>query len=267
MTERNFRVSEDKLQEYIDGRLSEQDEAAVAAQLLADPEQARYVQRLREQDKALKALGANILSEPIPERLKSVLSSARQHGPKPITRLRRQRRFEALAYAGALAAGLVVGWFGHANYYTGTKATDLALLTGAEAHRFYSQQKDYPIEFGADREAKLAERIQQIFGREVARPDLADLGYSYLGGRLLPWSGGPIGLQLYENDKGRRVSVLVWSRDNPPEHISELPVMDGVRTAYGWKDGLSYAVVCDQDNDDFDRLANAVIDRSSSPEI
>lgn len=268
MTDHSDQISEDKLQDYIDGRLGDQEEAAVAAYLLANPEQAKYVQWLREQDKALKAVGVNVLTEPIPERLKSVLSNA-QDEPRhqAIVRSRRQGRFEVLAYAGALAAGLVVGWFGHANYKADISPPDMALMAGMEAHRFYSQDKDYPVEFGADKEDDLAGRIKEIFGRPIARPDLSDLGYKYVGGRLLPWSSGPIGFQSYQNDEGRRVSVLIWSRETPPEYVSGLSDLNGVRTAYRWNDGVTYAVVCDKDNDDFDRLANAVIDRSSGPEI
>lgn len=261
-------ISEDKLQDYIDGRLGDQDEAAVAAHLLANPEQADYVQRLREQNKVLKGVGAGILNEPVPERLKAVLDSARdQHRDRHLSQIRRGGFFSGLAYAGAVAAGLAIGWFGHANYYTGPSPAELALIAGSEAYSFYSRDNEFAVEFGSDKEVDLGKWMQQAFGREVAHPDLADLGYKYVGSRLLPWSGGRMAMQLFENDQGGRAAVLIWPSDEPPRNLSNVAKLGNVQTAYRWKDGLFYAVMGDKSNKDFDKVANAVIDRFSPPDM
>src|SRR5690554_4344952 len=62
-----------QLQDYIDGRLSERDRASVAAYLLAHPDVAAEVETVRRQSEALRALGQEILDEPVPERLREVL--------------------------------------------------------------------------------------------------------------------------------------------------------------------------------------------------
>jgi anti-sigma factor RsiW len=265
-------INEEKLQDYIDGRLSDSDEAAIAAHLLAHPDEARAVQRLREQTSALKGVGADILTEPVPDRLRSVLSHARQHGSAPRQQAKpgkaqfwRKSQLAVFAYAGAIAAGLLIGWFGHANYGAGVQRPNLALITGAQAHRFYSRDTENPVEFGDDRQDAFMKRIERIFGRELDHPDLSEFGYKYLGGRVLPWSGGSVVLQIYENDKGQRASVVVWSEESRSEGLGELADLDGLRTSYEWAEGLGYAVICDEDNEDFDRVANAVIDRFSSP--
>lgn len=261
-------IGDDKLQDYIDGRLGDQDEAAIAAHLLANPEQADYVQRLREQNKVLKGVGAGILSEPVPERLKAVLDTAReQHRDRHLIRVRRGGFFSGLAYAGAMAAGLAIGWFAHANYYTGPSPAELALIAGSEAYSFYSRDNEFGVDFGSGNDVDLGKWMQEAFGREVARPDLDDLGYTYVGSRLLPWSGGRMAMQLFENDQGGRAAVLIWPSDEPPHNASEFADLGNVRTTYRWKDGLTYAVMGDRSNKDFDKVANAVIDRFSPPDM
>ncbi len=273
MTNPETYISDEKLQDYIDGRLSDGDEAAVAAYLLAYPDEAHSVERLREQNSALKAVGVDILTEPVPDRLKSVLSDARERHTSARDQqsrlgkayLRPKRQLEVLAYVGAMAAGLLIGWFGHANYDAGIQRPNLALITGAHAHRFYSRDNEYPVEFGDDRKDAFMKRIEQIFGRELQHPDLSEFGYRYLGGRVLPWSGGSVVLQIYENDRGQRASVVVWSEDSRSQGLGELVDLADVRTSYEWADGLGYAVICDEDNEDFDSVVNAVINLFSGP--
>lgn len=261
-------ISEDKLQDYIDGRLGDQEEATVAAHLLASPEQADYVQRLREQNKVLKGVGASILHEPVPERLKAVLDTARdQHHDRHLIQVRRRGFFSGLAYAGALAAGLAIGWFGHANYDTGPSPAELAFIAGSEAYSFYSRDNEFAGDFGSEKEVDLGKWMQEAFGQKVARPDLADLGYNYVGSRLLPWSGGRMAMQLFENDEGGRAAVLIWPSDKPPRNVSEVAKLGDVQTTYRWKDGLVYAVMGDSSNKDFEKMATAVIDRFSPPDM
>ena len=74
-----------QLQDYVDGRLSERDRAAVAAYLLARPHVAAEVEAVRRQSEALEALGHEILDEPVPERLREPLRD-----PKTCSRAKAQ---------------------------------------------------------------------------------------------------------------------------------------------------------------------------------
>jgi anti-sigma factor RsiW len=60
------------IQRYIDGRLGERDRAVVAAYLRTHPAAAE-VEALRRQSEVLRQIGQEILSEPVPERLREVL--------------------------------------------------------------------------------------------------------------------------------------------------------------------------------------------------
>lgn len=71
-----MKLSNDKVQDYIDGRLSERDRAVVAAYLLAHPEIAEEISRLRLLDEIISSLGQGILDERIPERLLAPIRQA-----------------------------------------------------------------------------------------------------------------------------------------------------------------------------------------------
>jgi anti-sigma factor RsiW len=66
-------VSEEEIQEYIDGRLSAHRRSEVEAYLALRPERAAEVHALLRQQEALRRLGQEILNEPIPERLQDIL--------------------------------------------------------------------------------------------------------------------------------------------------------------------------------------------------
>jgi anti-sigma factor RsiW len=72
MAERNV-LTDQQIQDYLDGRLNERDRAAVAAYLLAHPRVAADVEAVRRQTDALQALGQEILDEPVPEHLRRIL--------------------------------------------------------------------------------------------------------------------------------------------------------------------------------------------------
>ena len=58
-----------ELQDYLDGRLSAKRRLEVEAFLARNPESAAELAALKSQSMALRRLGAEILEEPIPDRL------------------------------------------------------------------------------------------------------------------------------------------------------------------------------------------------------
>ena len=66
-------VSEEDIQEFIDGRASPSLRAEVEAHLAANPKRKAEVQALIRQQEALRRLGTEILAEPIPDRLQEIL--------------------------------------------------------------------------------------------------------------------------------------------------------------------------------------------------
>ena len=253
-------ISEDKIQDYIDGRLSEADEASMAAYLLAHPDLATEIQVLRQQNEALKGVGAEILNEPVPKRLTAVLDAARRETVEVHqASIRRRVWLEAATLAATLLIGIVSGWFAHGYLRTGPGYNDLAFATARDAYLLFSSERDYPVEFAADREDELHKWLTRVFKRQITRPNLAEVGYKYVGGRLLPWSRGNLGLHLYESEKGDRVSIVFWPSKTPPSRLHNISNLKNLRARMLWGDGLGYAVMSDPVNKDFDRIAGEVL--------
>ena len=63
----------DDLEAYIDGRLEGERVAEIEALLAADSKMAEMVQAMRFQNDGLRCLGQEILNEPIPDRLRSIV--------------------------------------------------------------------------------------------------------------------------------------------------------------------------------------------------
>lgn len=66
-------VSEEDIQEYIDGRAGPDLRASVEAYLASNPKRKAEVTALMRQQEALRRLGSEILAEPIPDRLQEIL--------------------------------------------------------------------------------------------------------------------------------------------------------------------------------------------------
>ena len=254
-------VGDEKIQDYIDGRLSERDEAAMAAYLIAHPEKAAEIQKLRQQTEALKGLGAEVLSEPIPERLRNVIDNAKNKEIAAQHRVvHRRGLLEGLAIAATLVVGIVTGWLSHgllrAPY---PNASQLALQTARDAYLFYGTEKDFPVEFTAERENDLTSWFTKTFKMAVGRPNLDDVGYRYIGARVVPWSRGKMGLYLYENPEGARAALMFWPAENSSSRKPMLPNFEDLNASVYPVNGLDFALLCDKKNKDFDRISNAFL--------
>jgi len=88
MTQAPYQATNEDLEAYIDGLLDAERTAEIEAQLRRDPKLAEMVRAMRFQNDALRCLGADILKEPIPERLRAVVE-----GRKAEDATGRPRRF------------------------------------------------------------------------------------------------------------------------------------------------------------------------------
>jgi anti-sigma factor RsiW len=255
-----------QLQDYVDGRLNERDRAAVAAYLLAHPQAAAEVEAVRRQSEALMALGHEILDAPVPERLREVLRHPPRRSntpPQPMTARpepRRGSRFlETAAAILLLVAGGALGWFAHGALRPVPTPGDTLLAHMANAYALYGT-RDYPAAFPPDRAEEFVTWITRSFRREVPPPNLAELGYSYLGGRLLPNAGANIGLFQFEDPEDARLVVFFWSNTAPPGVVRSIPDRDDIAAHFGTADGLSFAVIGDKANRDLETAADSVFE-------
>ena len=68
--------TEEKILDFIDGRLSERDRALFAAYLITHPEIASEVNRLRLVDDMVRGVSQDVLDEPVPAHLLEIVRNA-----------------------------------------------------------------------------------------------------------------------------------------------------------------------------------------------
>ncbi len=144
-----------------------------------------------------------VLDEPVPERL---LRAGRP-------RLRRYALAAGWVVLGA-AVGVVTGWQLHS-----ARQAPVAQAQGevgafvrraAVAHATYSPEVRHPVEVAADQEAHLVAWLSKRLGATVRAPKLDSVGYSLVGGRLLPGDAGrPVAQFMYQCKQGTRITLYV----------------------------------------------------------
>jgi anti-sigma factor RsiW len=266
MAERNV-FTDEQIQDYIDGRLNERDRAAVAGYLLAHPRVAAEVEAIRRQSEALCALGQEILDEPVPEHLRQLLrerpaparAEPRPEAGRPIRRrIRRLPSFvEAAAAILLFCAGGTIGWFAHGIARPAPSLSDMLLADMSRAYAFYGA-RDYPVSFPPDRAEEFGAWIGRTFERDVRPPDLAEFGYSYRGGRVIPSADAPIGLFQFARPQDGELVVFFWTTATPPTVLGELHDRDNMAAHFWNTDGLSFAVVGGKTNYDLETTVKAI---------
>ena len=241
-------ITENELNAWVDGELAEGRLAAVEGYIAAHPEDAARIEAYRRNDQALAARFDAVLEEPVPARL--------TERPRP-------RRSGLLAYAAAvgwLVLGGFAGWHLH-----GMKAADPRgdapgwAKRAAVAHVVYSPEVRHPVEVAADQEAHLVTWLSKRLGATLKIPRLDALGYSLVGGRLLPGDQGPVAQFMYQDGRGMRLTLYVrTNRDKKRETAFRFAQDGNVRQFYWIDRGLGYALSGEIGKEDLLRVATAV---------
>ena len=244
-------ISEEDLQAYVDGQLAQARRAEVEAYLAAHPEDAARIQTYVAQGERLRVLYAPVLEEPVPGRL------LRAH--------RARWRPYALAASWAalgVAVGIAAGWQLHATRAGAPAQGELPgfVKRAALAHATYSPEVRHPVEVGADQEAHLVAWLSKRLGAPVRAPKLEEVGYSLVGGRLLPGDSGPVAHFMYQSKKGTRVTLyLRTDAGKNPETAFRYAAEGNVKTFYWIDRKFGYALSSsDIGREDLFKVANAV---------
>lgn len=247
-------ITEADLQAYADGRLEDGRRLAVEAWLAARPEESERVADYRRLSEALRGAYDAVLEEPVPERLRHALQPARQ-----------MRRYAAVAawLAFGIAIGVMAGWQLHAMRPAVAPTAEAGAIMAhraAIAHATYSPEVRHPVEVGADQEAHLVAWLSKRLGAPVRAPKLEGVGYSLVGGRLLPGESGPVAHFMYQCNQGTRVTLYVRTEAaNNRETAFRYAKEGNVRVFYWIDRKLGYALSsADISKDDLFKVANAV---------
>ena len=244
-------ISESELQAYADGRLAPERHAAVESWLAGRPDEAERIADYRKLTEALRAAYDPFFAESVPDRF--------------MRRRARWRRY-ALA-AGWMAAGVVVGavagWQLHETRPLQAPVADAGAVMArraAIAHATYSPEVRHPVEVGADQEAHLTAWLSKRLGAQVRAPNLDEVGYSLVGGRLLPGDNGPVAHFMYQCSQGTRVTLYVRTEAANNRETAFRYTREGNVRVFYWVDRkLGYALSSgDIGKDDLFKVADAV---------
>lgn len=211
---------------------------------------------LKALSQALHQLYDPVLDEPVPERLRV-----------------RPPRWRAAALAAGwvvlgLAAGVLAGWQLHAWRVNVPSQAEVPgfVKRAAVAHAVYSPEVRHPVEVGADQEQHLVTWLSKRLGAPLRAPKLEDIGYSLVGGRLLPGDGAAAGMPapvaqfMYQSKQGTRLTLYVRTDVLGNRETAFRYAAEGNVSVFYWIDRkLGYALSsADISKDDLLKVANAV---------
>jgi len=253
-------VSETDLQAYADGKLPEERRAAVAAWLAAHPEDAERIESYRQLAAELRSSYDGVLDEPVPERLERTIRSGR---------VRYAAMVAGWVVLGAVL-GAIAGWQLHGArpaLSPSADAADSMAHRAIVAHATYSPEVRHPVEVGADQEAHLVAWLSKRLGNQLRAPKLEAVGYSLVGGRLLPGENGPVAQFMYQCNRGTRVTLYVRSDMGTNRSTAFRYAREGTVGVFYWVDSkLGYALSsADISKEDLLNVANAAYQQLNPP--
>ncbi len=229
-------VTQDELHAHADDQLPDDRIAAVEAHLRDHPADARRVADWRMFNTALRHRADSAAMEPVPATMIGVLAR------------RGEGRRQAIAASVVwLGIGIGAGFFGQHL----VQRPDFAMRVAEEtqgAYAVYSPETLHPVELGADQADHLSDWLGKRLGRPIPIPNLTDIGFAFVGGRLMVADGAPAAMLMYENASGRRVVLYVAGSSDPDDdspmafrRFDDSGVITWVRdgTAYGVGGGFS----------------------------
>jgi anti-sigma factor RsiW len=127
----------------------------------------------------------------------------------------------------------------------------------SSAFLIYTSEVRHPVEVRANEKDHLVAWLGKRLGHKLAAPDLADLGFHLIGGRLVPVNGKAGALLMYEDATGKRLTIMVGQSAEDAVTSFRFAANGPVETFYWIDDKLSYAVTGEIPRDMLRRVADA----------
>jgi anti-sigma factor RsiW len=232
-------VTDAELHAYVDGKLSPEKETQIEAWLAEHPEDASAVHAYRLQNSRLSEAFDYVLDEDVPSSLEAIVT---QDASSAISRSFPWMRIAASVLM--ILTGAVVGWQLHSWQVVSVQSANNVFVKQAlGAHRIFVAEVRHPVEVPSSQEAHLVKWLSKRLGRTIPTPNINEMGFELVGGRLLADGARPAAQFMYENSGGRRLTVYVRSTDNSEDTSFQFVSNEGMSAFYWIDKEFAYALV------------------------
>lgn len=250
------RLSDTELNAYIDAELAAVERQSVEERLAADTVAAAKAAELQRLNEIIRTHYAPVLEEPLPDAMRALLDWAPQSATAaPWLRV-------AAAVLLLLAGGAAGFALREATAPAPAPAFGAALVDNAvSAHSVYAAEVRHPVEVRASEEEHLVKWLTKRVGANIRAPHLSNRGFKLLGGRLLPYEGGPAAQFMYENGGGRRLTIYVRQAGKAENTAFQFASHDKL-SAFFWVDRpLAWVIVGELPRDELLSIARATYEQ------
>ncbi len=261
MTEQR-KFSERDFHAYIDGELDSETLREVEAWLEAHPEDMTLVENWEIQGDILKQHFDPVLNEPISNQLVAELKN--RSAKKQI----RQWSMMAASLLIFLVGG-AVGW-SISEYGSGLPVRNpvevssnkwpALAVQAISAHAVFVPDRGRPVEVRSKQEGESLRWISKRFGRKLLTPDLTALGWTIIGGRVLPLEGKAGAQFMYQNADGRRLTVFLGENPDNKEVDYRFWRKGDIGCYYWYEPEIGVAVAAEGDRDEIRKISETVYD-------
>ncbi|MBP2236962.1 anti-sigma factor RsiW [Sinorhizobium kostiense] len=255
MTDDFDTVSEDELHAYVDGHLSEPERERIETWLKMHPAEAEEVRQWQAQAAALKQHFAAYARSDASDRQLVIAHSRSTEAPSVAPLLRRAAAALLIFVAGALTGAFAPRFVAPVDPRASTTAVQSLSEQAQSAFLVYASEVRHPVEVGSDQQAHLATWLGKRLDYDLKLPDLSTLGFSLVGGRLVPVNGTAGAMLMYEDATGRRLTVLLGRNPQNRETSFRFASHAGLETFYWIDREIGYAVTGDVARDLLKKIA------------
>jgi anti-sigma factor RsiW len=248
-------ITDCDLNAYVDGELDRDSCSSVVDWLRNHPGDRAKVAAYQAQNAALHGLFDDVLEEPVPFELAQTMAERPVRAGLPVWA-------QLVAAVVLVMVGAVGGW-GLRGGGVLPAETPAYVQRAVGAHLVYAAEVLHPVEVRADQQDHLVGWLSKRLGAPLKAPYLGELGYSLIGGRLLAEEAKPAAQFMYEDTKGRRVTVYLRLGDGKDTAFKFYG--SDAASAFYWVDGpFAYALSGDISRSELMDIAHVVYREEAS---
>lgn len=264
--------------------------------LATHPDHAERAAQYRRVNADLHSMFDPVLDEAIPDRFSRIFSGTAEATP-PLPRAlhsgKRSRLREVIEFifgasgpSGLLAPALPLGGWRPPAYAVTLGWLSLGVALGwqmqralphnelppmvkhaAVAYVTYASEVVHPVEIQASNEAHLEAWLSKRLGMNLKAAKLDAVGFTLMGGRLLPGTQRPVAQFMYGDKVGRRLTLYIKTQEMGYDQSAAFRFAqeDEVNSFYWIENGTGYVLSGNLDRADLLKVAVAVYTQLNTP--